>query len=343
MSTSTPVITGVGLAVPGLHILDDLLEPLSDKPHGFDPAVELSGRSMRHKDRASRLALRAAGTALHDAGLLSDPLSGTENRLAMALGWRVAVVVSTNLANLEKTCEFTDIIQQETVTGISPARIPHTSNVTASWVAIEYGLCGPNITLCNGTTSGLDAVFWARNLVVARRADIAVVVGVEPDTTPVARLHRESGAGSWLDGAVAVIVESSQHARWRGATPRAVVGGYGRAPDPGTAVAQTRVDLQLVDLCLAAKYAGSDSLEDSTLNRASTVDLTARLGRCSGALGVLQCAAGVARLDRGDATAVLAIAGSAVDGSDGEADPSGVAALLLNRPAPAHRGSPDEG
>jgi len=343
MSTPTAVITGVGLVIPGLRGIDDLLEPPPEDPCGFDPTVELSGRSMRHKDPASRLALRAAGPALHDAGLLSDPLPGVKNRLAAALGQRVAVVVSTNFANLEKTCEFTEIIDQETVTGLSPARMPHTSNVTACWVAIEYGLCGPNITLCNGTTSGLDAVFWARNLVAVRRVDIAVVIGVEPDTMPVARLHRESGGESWLDGAVAVIVESSQHAGRRGAISRAVVGGYGRAADRAIAVAQTRADLQLVDLYLATQHRGVDGVEGSASNGVLTLDLTARFGRCSGALGVLQCAAGVARLDRGDARAVLAIAGSAVGSCDDEGDPSGAAALLLERSAPAPRGSADDG
>jgi 3-oxoacyl-[acyl-carrier-protein] synthase II len=342
MSTPSAVVTGVGLAVPGLRVPGDLLDPPSDDPRGFDPAVELSARSMRHKDRASRLALYAVGPALHDAGLIGDSPSGVNNQLDAVLGRRTAVVVSTNLANLEKTCEFTDIIHREAVTGLSPATMPHTSNMTACWVAIEYGLRGPNITLCNGTTSGLDAVFWARNLIAVRRAEIAVVIGVEPDTPPVARLHREDGAGVWLDGAVALIVESAQHARQRAATPRAVIGGYGRAADHVSAVAKTRADLPLVDLYLVAEHTHSGGLaaEDSTSNHAPSADLTTRFGRCSGALGVLQCVAGVARLDRGDATAILAIAGSATNNQGNEADSSGVAALLLERPAPAHQGSP---
>ncbi|MEH6377850.1 beta-ketoacyl synthase, partial [Streptomyces sp. KLMMK] len=62
---------------------------------------------------------------------------------------------------------------------------------------------------------------------------------------------------------------------------------------------------------------------------APAVDLTGRLGRCSGALGVLQCAAAVAHFDRRaedgatDGT-VLAWAGSAGDDA--------AAALLLTAP-----------
>ncbi|MBV9161234.1 MAG: hypothetical protein JO281_06720 [Pseudonocardiales bacterium] len=306
-------VTGVGLAVSGLASLDNLLRPTSD---GVEPS--LNGKGMRHKDRASRLALLATGHALRDAGL------GEVN------GDRVAVVVSSNFGNLDTACEFTDIIHTETVTGISPMRVPHmSSSVTACWVAIEYGLRGPNLTMCSGTPSGLDAVFWARNLIAIDRADVAVVIGVEPDTIPVAELHKANGGHRWLDGAVALVVESTEHALRRGVRLRARVGGYGKGPEPRAAITSALGKYpRPIELCVSAS--GAAGLPAGV----RTVDLTNRLGRCSGALGVLQCATAVAWFDESGPDAVLAVAGCV---GDGEGDETGSAALVLTSPRTALR------
>ncbi|MEU0933001.1 beta-ketoacyl synthase N-terminal-like domain-containing protein [Embleya sp. NPDC005971] len=308
----SPVITGCGLAVSGLHDEYDLLEPAEagvGSPAGADRDGDAAraDAGMRHKDRASRLALHAVRRALAGAAL-RDPAT-------------TAVIVSSNFGNLDTVCDFTDTIAAETVTGLSPIRVPHmSSNVTAGWVAMAHGLRGPNITLCSGTTGGLDAVFWAAALLAAGRAEAAVVVGVEPDTAPVARLHREHGGGRWLDGAACLVVERPEDAR--GVRARAVIAGYGRAAGRAEAVGQA-----------TKAYDGPLGLWVAPGHPASTLDLTARLGRCSGALGVLQCAAGAARFDRSQDDFVLAVAGDDHTGAaDGEGDPGGVAAVLLGRP-----------
>ncbi|WP_405163008.1 hypothetical protein OG203_43240 [Nocardia sp. NBC_01499] len=309
------VITGMGWAVTGLAGVADLLAPGSATGPAFEPERDITGRGLRHKDRASRLALGAAERALRAAGLLGADLD------------TAAIIVSSNFGNLDTVCDFVDTIGSGTAADISPIRVPHmSSNVTACWVAIAHGLRGPNLTLCSGTPSGLDAVAWARTLTVAGRADVALVIGVEPDTAPVAKLHRETGADRWLDGAVALVVESTDHARARGAVAHAAIRGYGRTLDPESAVraalsgpgteSRGRVGLRL--------GAGSG------LGYPRTLDLTARLGRCSGALGVLQCAVGaefLAGQPAGD-VGVLAVAG----GPDAEGEDGATAAVLLEKP-----------
>ncbi|WP_158890645.1 beta-ketoacyl synthase N-terminal-like domain-containing protein [Amycolatopsis anabasis] len=282
-------VTGVGLAVDGLRDVADLLLPYTRHPGGFDPEKGLRGKEMRHRDRASRLALRAAEAALRDAGFLR------ENGFA-GPGERTATVVSTNLGNLDSVCSFVDTIAEETATGLSSTGLPHTSsNAIAGWIAIEHGLRGPCVTLCNGPTSGLDALHWARVLVASGRADVAVVAGAEPSNDYVDRLLREAGEPSWPDGAAAVVVESDEHARDRGVKARLRIGAYHRGADAAAVSAEPVAEL--------ASWAG----------------------RQSGALGVLQCAAAVARFDLAAEPGALLAASCEVPGET-------AAALLFTGP-----------
>ncbi|MFD6182000.1 beta-ketoacyl synthase N-terminal-like domain-containing protein [Streptomyces goshikiensis] len=313
------VVTGIGLALPGVAAYGDLLGPLPGEG-GFDPATGLSGRELRHKDRASRLALRAAEFALHDAGLTDPDATLTD------VADPTAVVVSTNLGNADSVCEATDTIAREGVRGLSPLGLPQTSsNVIAGWVAIRYGLRGPNLTVCNGTTSGLDALAWARNLIVAGRAEAAVVVGVEPANEVATRLLGEQST----DAAVAIVLESADAAASRGARPRATIAGYARARDLTAALTSAGVtEEKSVGLWLVDK-AGADACQ--LLAGTRRIDLEAQLGPLSGALGVLQCAAAAAHLESDTTTGnVLATAG----GPHHDA-----AAALLLPPSPTSRPS----
>ncbi|MFD8897539.1 beta-ketoacyl synthase N-terminal-like domain-containing protein [Streptomyces ardesiacus] len=324
-NTREVVVTGIGLALPGVATYGDLLGPLPGEG-GFDPATGLTGRELRHKDRASRLALRAAEFALHDAGLTDA------NATFTGAAETTAVVVSTNLGNADSVCDATDTIARAGVKGLSPLGLPQTSsNVIAGWVAIRYRLRGPNLTVCNGATSGLDALAWGRNLIVAGRADAAVVVGVEPAGDVVTKILGEQST----DAAVAVVLEPADAAASRGARPRATITGYARARDLAAALASAGVtEHEPVGLWLAGGDADPDGAGAGHLLAAPRrIDLEAQLGPLSGALGVLQCAAAAAHLDSGATGNVLATAG----GPRHDA----TAALLLT-PPPTTRPSTQE-
>ncbi|MFF8597009.1 beta-ketoacyl synthase N-terminal-like domain-containing protein [Streptomyces sp. NPDC015220] len=115
------VVTGIGSALPGVATYSDLLGPLPGVG-GFDPATGLTGRELRHKDRASRLALRAAEFALHDAGLTDADSTFTGAAEA------TTVVVSTNLGNADSICKATDTVARAGVMGLSPLGLPQTSS-----------------------------------------------------------------------------------------------------------------------------------------------------------------------------------------------------------------------
>ncbi|KJK59482.1 beta-ketoacyl synthase N-terminal-like domain-containing protein [Saccharothrix sp. ST-888] len=282
MNPTGILVTGVGLALPGASRPADLLRsaPTAGEP-AVDPAAVLGRRGLRYKDRASQLALCAARDGLRAAGLLADELT--------VPGGSVGVVVSSNLGNLDTVCGVADEIRELGVNGISPMGLPNaSSNVIASSVAIRYGLRGPNLMVCNGATSGLDAVYWGAAMVAAGRAERILVVGVETRNRWVSGL---SGAPEeqLLDGAVALVLERAEAAEARGAVGTAVLGRYARGAGE--------------ERCLDRLLDGSGEAPvawfvpeggPSTGRLAADVprsDLSEVFGRSSGALGVLQCAA----------------------------------------------------
>ncbi|GDY43033.1 hypothetical protein SANT12839_039150 [Streptomyces antimycoticus] len=218
------VVTGVGLALPGADTPDALLRRTACPVTGpaaepFDTAARIGRRGHRYKDRATRLALCAALDALRDARLI--PSDGEEVTVP---GDTVGVVASSNLGNLDTACLTAAAIAERSAVDLSPMSLPNaSSNVIASWVAIRHGLRGPNLMLCNGATSGLDAVHWGAALVAAGRVRRAVVIGVETHNAVVEDLLGRS-ADELLDGAAALVVEG---ARW--------AEGRGRAPPPPSA------------------------------------------------------------------------------------------------------------
>lgn len=338
--TAAPaVITGLGTAVRGLTGPEGLLGP---PPAGHrdapDPVSRLTGRGLRYKDRATKLALVAARDALRAAGLTDDSGDLT------VPGSGAGVVASTNYGNVDTVCETVRTIAESTYLATSPMMLPATSsNVVASWVAITHGLRGPNLTLCNGPTSGLDAVHWARLLIAAGRLERALVVGVEPDNPAVRHVTGAAGddqggpagASGPFDGAVAVVIESAASAGARGVRPLAGVGPYARRGGHAAAVARVRalrpgrIGLWCVPEHPDGVRAPAPGL-GAAAGPAPVHDLSALYGPASGALGVLQIAAAAVWLaGAGDPDdVVLAGAGTGDAGGD---DAS--AALILTAPA----------
>lgn len=291
------VATGVGLAV------------------GVDPAELLGRRGLLYRDRATQLGLCAARAALLRAGLLDDSALNVG-------GDDFGVVVSSNFGNVDTVCRVAAQIGAEGAQAISPMGLPNaSSNVVASSISIRFGLRGPNLMLCNGATSGLDAVQLAGVLIRAGRARRVLVVGAETDNDVVRSVV---GHGrELLDGAVGLVLESTVAARERGAEPLGTLGRYAIGAGVDRCVARlTRDDERLPELWLVPE--GSDAPAPVDLDGVARHDVSATFGSCSGALGVLQCATALAWLGDGAAERVLATAG----GADGEP----VAGLVLTAP-----------
>ncbi|MFD5388784.1 beta-ketoacyl synthase N-terminal-like domain-containing protein [Streptomyces sp. NPDC127074] len=318
------VVTGVGLALPGADTPDALLRRTACPVTGpaaepFDTAARIGRRGHRYKDRATRLALCAALDALRNAQLI--PSDGEEMTVP---GDTVGVVASSNLGNLDTACLTAAAIAERSAVDLSPMSLPNaSSNVIASWVAIRHGLRGPNLMLCNGATSGLDAVHWGATLVAAGRVRRAVVIGVETHNAVVEDLLGRS-ADELLDGAAALVVEGARWAEARGARAAAALGRYERRAGlsgcveallPGGAAPgvwftpERYAEGPAGDGDGDGDGAAAGAVTDGPAGAVPVpesvprYDVTSAVGRASGALGVLQCAAAIGWLARAEAGA----------------------------------------
>ncbi|GAB3238062.1 hypothetical protein GCM10027447_37530 [Glycomyces halotolerans] len=257
----------------------------------FDPKTVLGPKGLRYKDRASRLGMSAALLALEEAGVA---ISRTKDGTASGGPGDAScgVVVSSNRGNLDTVCRAAAVIREQTVAGASPMDLPNASpNVVASSVAIRFGLKGPNVMLCSGADSGLEAVRAGAVMIGSGRADRVVVVGVEPANEVVARLLGVAESACF-DGAAAVVLERRAGAGRHGSRPLARLAGWRRAASAERA---------------AAGLPGE------------TAPISSGFGDASGALGVLDAveaarsihagAVEAARLDGGvDGESVLSLA-----------------------------------
>ncbi|MGW6283457.1 beta-ketoacyl synthase N-terminal-like domain-containing protein [Streptomyces sp. NPDC055107] len=319
-TTAAALITGVGLALPGTTTAADLLH---GAPGGepVDPAARIGPKGLRYADRASQLALAAARDALADAGLVAADAQRADAAGLTVDGAAVGVVASSNLGNLDTVCDTAGQIAAQGTAVISPMMLPNaSSNVVASAIAQRFALRGPNLMLCNGPTSGLDAVQWGAALIGAGRCAQVVVVGVESGTEVAATLTGTPVAGLF-DGAVALLLEDPAAAAARGAQALARVGGYAREADRADCVRQVTAGRPAPGVWFTEDPPGPRT--DAGLEGTPRHALTAAYGQSSGALGVLQCAAAIGWLASGTGSALV---------TTGDDTADAVAAMILRPP-----------
>lgn len=261
----------------GIHVPNTRIEELDDDS-GLGPACqpervgELLGRKgLLAKEPATRLALCAVHRALR--------LPPAGPRRERPPDPRTAVVASSNLGNVATVQRTVQTLRTQGLRSVSALDAPNvSSNVLASSVAIWFGLGGPNLMVCSGETSGLDAVALASTLLRAGRADRAIVVGAEPDDdiAQAVRAQRSgvmSGMGGPLRaGAAAVVLE--------------------RESAVSTAPILGRVQTRTARACLpdATNVGLVVGPADQAKLPVPVIDLVWRIGDLYGALGVLQVA-----------------------------------------------------
>ncbi|HXQ43258.1 MAG TPA: beta-ketoacyl-ACP synthase II [Acidimicrobiales bacterium] len=271
------VITGMGvLACCGIGLddfWDGLNRPAPEGEHrvpGFDPTAWFGPKDVRRVDRFAQFSVAAADMALLDAGEIgADPD-------------RSGVIFGTGVGGLDSLEQQIGVFVEKGPRRISPFLIPMMmANAGAANVSMRAGWHGPCETITTACAAGTHSVAAAARLVATGRCDVVIGGGAEAAMTPVGigaftnmTALSSSGVSRPFDarrdgfivaeGAGALVLESLEHARRRGARVYGEVLGAGStadahhitAPAPGGNGAAACMELALADAGVAPDAVG---------------------------------------------------------------------------------------
>jgi 3-oxoacyl-[acyl-carrier-protein] synthase II len=218
----------------------------ANDPQGFDPVDWIDAKEIKKMDLFIQYGLAAAAQALDQAGW--HPESEEDKRAT-------ATVIGTGVGGSPVMAEAVKTITEKGPKRLSPFTVPSfLANLAAGWVSILYGFKGPIGAPVTACAASAQAIGDGLRLILTGEAEIAVVGGAEGSVDPISiggfgasRALTSSGndapekasrpfdnghAGFVLaEGAAVLVIERLSHAKARGATPLAVLAGYGTSAD----------------------------------------------------------------------------------------------------------------
>jgi len=245
---STVAVTGVGMVSPigvgRMQFWDALcagrsgIAPLPGAggvPHlaarivDFSPREFITSANLRRADLLSRTIVAASRMALTDAKFAA-PLPAPE---------RIGVVVGSVLGNISESVQYLERLFTKGPALASPLMFPNlVPNAPASYVAMEIGCTGANLTVSQGEVSGEQAIATGCDLIRAGRAEVVLAGGGDELAEIVIAGYRrfralssQRGGAEWCspydaernglvlgEGAAMLVLEPLARARERGAT-----------------------------------------------------------------------------------------------------------------------------
>jgi 3-oxoacyl-[acyl-carrier-protein] synthase II len=211
----------------------------------FDGAGQFAAPKLRMLDRVSQFALVAAAQAVRDADLVFD---GPGRQ-------RAGVFLGTGMGGAQSTDEGYFTLYAEGSERVKPFSVLMAmTNAAASWIGIEYGLLGPNLTFSTACSSSAVAIGEAARRIATGDVDVMIAGGSEAplnDGTLVAwnalktlapadpndpgascKPFAKNRTGLVLgEGAAIVVLEAWDHAQTRGVRVHAELVGYGLCTD----------------------------------------------------------------------------------------------------------------
>ena len=258
------------------HLVIDapgVASPIGAAIPGFDPAVWFPDRPTATIPRAAQYAYAAAQQAYAAAGL---------DRVERADG---GVYLGTGFGGITETEETYRTSFARPGARPRPLTIPMAmANAPAGFLATEFRLKGPNLTLVVACSSATHAIGQAFHLLQRGGASLMLAGGADAPLTPIVlaswnalRVLAPAAGDPTLacrpfaadrrglvigEGAALLVLETLSHAQSRGAPVLAEIVGYGANADaghithPSTEGIQACMALALADAALAADAVG---------------------------------------------------------------------------------------
>lgn len=222
------------------------LVPGKDAPNGFDPTRYVDAKDVKKMDVFIQYGLGAADEALRQSGWVAD----TPEKQAVT-----ATIIASGVGGSPVMADAVDTIRDKGPRRLSPFTVPSfLANLAAGWISIKYGFKGPIGAPVTACAASAQAIGDGMRLIITGEADVVVAGGAEGSVDPISiggfaasralntsfndrptqasRPFDKGHAGFVLaEGAAVVVLERLSHARARGATPLAIVAGYGTSAD----------------------------------------------------------------------------------------------------------------
>ena len=221
---------------------EDVPITIAGEVDGFDPKDYMSPKLAKETSTFIQFAYASAKEAIEQSGIDID-----------AEHDRIGIVMATALNG---TSEITETEEAYCVQGkkkVSPRFLPKIlGNLGAAQIAIAYGIHGPSFTVSTACSSGGDAICVAAMLINSGEADMMLVAGGEsahcpvimstlaqakalsknPDPRTACRPFDADRDGFVMgEGGGALIIESEEHAKARGAHIICSLAGWGNNTD----------------------------------------------------------------------------------------------------------------
>ena len=338
-------ITGIGAVTPlgvgadalidrwaaGESGIEDGLGRCSD----FDPKELLSIKETRRADRFTQLSLVACNEALSQAGWGEEPPVDPG---------RVGCIMGTGIGGMATIETQLDLLRERGAEAVSPLAVPlMMANAASGVVAMRHGLKGPSYGTVSACAAGAHALGTAFRMVQHGDAQACVAGGAEAGITSLAQAAfagmgatSPSGESRPFDArrdgfimgeaAAALVLETEEGAKERGAEILGYVIGYGAtadahhltAPEPSGEGASRAIELALADAEIGPEdidwvnaHGTSTPLNDSSETEALKSSLGDRahelpvsslkgsIGHTLGAAGAVEAASTILALQRG--------------------------------------------
>lgn len=211
-----------------------------------DPSEVLSRVEARRMDPTTQMGLVAAREAWANAGLADEQVELDPERLAVAFG--------TGIGGVWTLLDSWDNLRERGPRRVLPMTVPMLMpNGAAAAISMDITARGGALTTVSACASGTEAMDNARRLIESGQADVVITGGAEAAIHPLpiagfaamqalSRRNDDPQAASRPydtdrdgfvlgEGAGALVIESEEHAKARGATVYAVLAGSGVTSD----------------------------------------------------------------------------------------------------------------
>ena len=218
---------------------------LEDETAGLNPESIVDRKERKKIDLFTLYALAAAEQALSQANWFPDQLA---DQMA------TATVIGTGIGGFPTITEAQKTLETRGYKRLSPFVAPaFLANLAAGNVSIRYKFMGPIGCPVTACAAGIQAIGDGMRLIQCGEAEVALVGGTEACVDPLAlgsfnALHALSTRNDeptkasrpfdqqrdgfvMGEGAGLLVIETLEHALARGATPLAVLSGYGTSAD----------------------------------------------------------------------------------------------------------------